>query len=220
MAIDIKRTFYGWTDSQPIAMGKTVTIEGQALVSVLEDNVEKVKPATGVANEKVVGFARFRQLAFGVNAKVEDLVVPAEAPFTAELSKNNIVDYKFVGASVAPVLNTTTGVVTFDAADAGKIVTATYRWNMTVSEAKTTMYEAPVNHPDVNLMGMVGVGKGKGRIYTLHYDASKTYDGTTVLVVGADGIITVGGTGTAIPGGRVVQVPSTTDPYLGVEFLV
>ena len=42
--IDIKRTFYTWSDTQPVATGKTVNEEGQGLVAVMEGGVEKVMP--------------------------------------------------------------------------------------------------------------------------------------------------------------------------------
>jgi hypothetical protein len=219
MAIDIKRSFYGWTDTQPLAMGATVSVEGQGLVAVLEDNVEKVKPyASGSAT--FVGFARFRQLQFAIGAAVETAVIPATAPFTVELAKNNLVTGQYLVTGATPTsVDEANGVFTFDGADAGKAISIGYRWNKTVAEAKMTDYEAPVNMPDPNLAGMVGVGKGKSRIYTLHYDASKAFVAGADLRLGAGGIVTVGGTGPAIPNARVVQVPSATDPYLGIEFM-
>ena len=225
MAIDIKRSFYGWTDSQAIAIGETVNIEGQGLVAVLEDNIEKVKPATGGAGEKFVGFARFRQLQFGIGAKVEAITVPVgdpllPAPVTVTLSKHDLIEYLVTGCAVPPTVDTVAGTVTFAVADLGKNVTVGYRWNMTVAEAKTTMYEAPVNMPDPNMAGMVGVGKGKSRIYTDNYDGAVAYTAASTLTLKAGGVVTVGGIGAVITGARVVQVPSATDAYLGIEFLV
>jgi hypothetical protein len=237
MAVDIKRTFYGWTDTQPLAMSATVATEGQGLVAVLEDNIEKVKPGTGAGGEVFVGFARFRQLQFPISANVENLVIPNAAPYTVELAKTNLVIIPTVqcravitssGAPFIPagaaspghfVIDATHGVLTFDIADAGTPITVTYRWNLTVYEAKTTLYEAPVNYPDPNMAGQVGVGKGKSRIYTLHFDATKLYNATSALCLGADGMVTVAGGGAAIPNSRVVQVPTAADPYLAVEFM-
>jgi hypothetical protein len=62
------------------------------------------------------------------------------------------------------------------------------------------------------------VGKGKGRIYTAYYNMAIDWSGAVTPTAGADGIITTGGT--AIPGVRVVSVPTSTNPYLGLEFLV
>ena len=228
MAVDIKRTFYGWTDTQMIASGESVTVEGQGLVAVMEDNVEKVKPSTASSREPFVGFARFRQLSFGIGAKVEDIVVPSASPYTVELAKNNLIDGQllvpgFTVVTTASVsgqvsVDNAAGVLTFVAADAGTaIVGVTYRWNMTVLEAKTTMYEAPVNYPDPNLAGNVGVGKGKSRIYTVHYDAAADWS-TGTLKLTANGMVTMGGSGPVIPGARVVQFPTSADPFLAIEF--
>jgi hypothetical protein len=41
MSVDIKRTFYTWSDTLPLAAGATVSEEGQALEAVLEDGMEK-----------------------------------------------------------------------------------------------------------------------------------------------------------------------------------
>lgn len=237
MAVDLKKTFYGWTDTELIASGELVTVEGQGLIAILEDNVEKVKPSAGGAGEKFAGFARFRQLVFGIGANVEDAVVPAAAPLTVELAKNNLivgqvrvivvatgVAFNPVVAPAVPapgdvLIDHASGLLTFNVADAAKPIKITYRWNKTVLEAKTTDYEAPANYPDPNMAGQVGVGKGKSRLFTLHYDASKLYDATSALTLGAAGVVTVGGIGPAIPNSRVVQVPTSADPYLGIEFL-
>lgn len=221
MAVDIKKTYYGWTDTSPIALGHTVSIEGQALMGVIEDGVEKVLPTSGSVGT-VVGFARFRQLSFAVDAIVESgLVVPHAAPFTVELSKQNLLAGQWLikaddglAWAVAPVVDEVHGIVTFDGADKDRGFSINYRYEMTVSEAKNKYYEAPVNHPDANIFMQVGVGKGKSRIYTLHYDASVDWT-TATPKAGEAGILAA--RGLDIAGARVIQVPSQFDPFLGIE---
>lgn len=236
MSIDLKRTFYTWSDTQSIAAGALVTEEGSGLVRVLEDGVEKVKPSAGAGGEVVVGFAIFRQKTYGTDALVDTGVIPLAAPFEIQLEQNNLISSQlrvvdsagtaFTVVLVAPAagevqVDYASGKLTFNTADQGKTITATYRYNLTVAEAVAKFHSDTPNHPDANLFSMVGVGKGKGRVFTNYYDAAQNYGAAApALTLGAGGVITVGGAGPAIPGARVVQVPSASDPFLGIEFLV
>ena len=237
MATDIKRTFYGHSDVQPIATGSQVAEEGQGLIAVLEDGIEKVKPSAGAGGEVFVGFALFRQVDVTNYPNVEELTVPSAAPYDVELEKNNLItgqirvydvaaasDLTVVGGAPANAtevqVDYTNGKLTFHSGAADKAMVAYYRYQLTVYESKNIFYDAPTNYPDPNYFKTVGVGKGKGRLFTSFYDQSKVYDGSSALKLGANGIITVGGAGPAIPGGRVVKVPTSSDPMLGIEFIV
>lgn len=237
--IDIKRTFYTWSDTQPVATGKTVSEEGQGLVAVMEGGVEKVKPSEGLAGEKVVGFAMFRQKTFATAAVVEDHIVPTAAPYVVELGKQHILLGQIrvldvvagtdLAVAVAPpviaagefLADLAHGTVSFNVAESGKTVRVFYRYELTVAEALQQFYEAPTNHPDPNFFSQVGVGKGKGRVFTMFYDQSVNWADATVVPALADkGMICDGGVGPVVPNARVVQVPSPSDPFLGIEFLV
>lgn len=221
--IDLKRTFYTWSDTQPLVIGEEVSEEGQGLVGVLEGGVEKVKPAVGEADEKVVGFAMFRQLDFSTAAVVEDHVIPTAAPYVVELGKNNLMagQIRVEGASPDSV-DLDNGTLTFLVGNKGKTIRVYYRYKLTVAEAKMTFYEAPTNMPDPNFFSQVGVGKGKGRLFTMFYDQAVDWT-DAVPGLGAKGLISnvePSSLITAIPNGRVVSIPTPTDPYLGIEFLV
>jgi hypothetical protein len=107
--------------------------------------------------------------------------------------------------------------MTFNSAQAGIAVQATYRYNLTVAQSINLFQQDTPNHPDANLFAAVGVGKGKGRLFTLNYDASQNWATATPTATAA-GLI--GASGAAIPGCRVVSVPSVGDPFLGIEFNV
>jgi hypothetical protein len=236
MSIDLKRSWYQWTDPMALATGATVDNEGQGMVSVLEGGVEKVKPSAGGAGEKIVGFARFRQKDVTSRALVESWVVPTSAPYVVSLGQQALisgqirvqdltggVDLTVVG--VAPAagevqVNYLQGTLTFNAAQAGDSLNVYYRYQLTLAQSLQFFHQAPTNYPDANYFLQVGCGKGKGRLFTMFYDASKAYDNTAALTLGADGIITVGGAGPVIAGARVVNQPSANDPYLGIEFMV
>jgi hypothetical protein len=226
--IDIKRTFYTWSDTQPVATGKTVGEEGQGLVAVMEGGVEKVMPSEGLAGEKIVGFAMFRQLTFSTAAVVEDHVVPTAAPFVVELGKQQILAGQIrvldvvAGVDLVPVaIDLAHGTVELAAGDAGKTIRVFYRYELTVAQAIQQFYEAPTNMPNPNFFSQVGVGKGKGRVFTMYYDQSVNWaDAAVVPALAAGGMVCNGGVGPVIPNARVVNVPSPADPYLGVEFLL
>jgi len=237
--IDIKRTFYTWSDTQEVAAGQTVSEEGQGLVAVMENGVEKVMPSAGGAGEVVVGFAMFRQTAFSTAALVEDHIVPTAAPYVVELGKQNLIAGQSrvldvvagtdLAVAAAPpavaagefLMNDAAGTVEFNAAEAGKTVRVFYRYDLTVTEALQQFYEAPINHPNPNFFSQVGVGKGKGRVFTMIYDQAVDWsDPAVVPALMAGGMLTDGGAGPVVPNARVVNVPSPTDPYLGIEFLV
>ena len=242
--IDIKRSFYTWSDTQQIATGYTVAEEGQGLVAVMEDGIEKVKPNDGTSGD-FVGFAMFRQQDFTTAAVVEEHVVPSAGPYVIELGKSNLIGTvgalgaqircydetngnelgeALVSAAGDFVVDITAGTVTFNAAEAGVTVKVYYRYNLTVAEAKLHYYEAPTNHPDPNYFTQVGVGKGKGRLFTMYYDQTIDWANPAAGILKAGdlaGMITdSSGTGVSIPNSRVVSVPSPADPYLGIEFLV
>jgi len=241
--IDIKRTFYTWSDTQPVATGKTVTEEGQGLVAVMEGGVEKVKPAEAGVGEVCVGFAMFRQLTFGTAAVVEDHIIPTAAPFVVELGKQNLITGQvrayspadvadFAPAAAPPavaagevLVDLAHGTAEFNgAADGGKTVRVFYRYDLTVAESMQQFYQAPTNMPDPNFFSQVGVGKGKGRVFTMYYDQSVDWANPAVVpaLAGAPtpGMLCDGGAGPVVPNARVVQVPSPVDPYLGIEFLL
>lgn len=240
--IDIKRTFYTWSDTQPVATGKTVSEEGQGLVAVMEGGVEKVMPSEAGVGEKVVGFAMFRQLTFSTAAVVEDHIVPTAVPYVVELGKQHLITGQIrvldvvAGTDLAPaaappavaagefLADLVHGTVSFNAAEAGKTIRVFYRYDLTVAESIQQFYQAPTNMPDPNFFSQVGVGKGKGRIFTMYYDQSVDWSSAAVVpaLAGAPtpGMICDGGAGPDIPNARVVNVPSPTDPYLGIEFLL
>ena len=236
--IDLKRTFYSHVDSQAIATGMSVSEEGQALVAVLQNGIEVVQPSSAAGGEVVVGFAVFRQKDFTTRPIVEDVVVPNALPYTVDLSYQQLIsgqlrvhdvvantDLTVIVSPAVPTssqvaVDSATGILTFNAAAAGKTYRAFYRFNLTLSQAKQYFYEAPTNYPDPNFFASVGVGKGKGRIFTAHYDDSVNWATAASVKAGANGILTTGA-GTVIAGARVVQVPapgSNSTMLLGVEF--
>ena len=242
MAIDLKRTHSYRTDSIPLAVGATVSEEGQGLISVLVGGVEHVLPSAGAGGETFAGFASFRQLNYSTAPNVELLTVPAAAPYTIQLQFNNLlagqvrvydvlnaVDLLVVGGIPAAGqvnVNVTTGLLTFNAAEGGLLMKIYYRWNLTVYQAQTYYYQAATNYPDPNFFGQVGVMKGKGRLHTSYYDQSIDWSAVApgTITLGAAGILTVGGAGPLVPNAYVVKAPdvgvtvTSSAQFLGIEY--
>lgn len=234
MSVDLTKTFYGRVDAQVIATGSTVAEEGSVLVALLEDGVEKVKPSAASAGV-FAGFAVFRQQTHATRPVGEDVVVPSTAAYTVQLDHTNLISGQIrvrgvvsgtdlTVVAIAPntgevQVNYTTGLLTFHSAQAGLAYTVLYRYNLTVAEAQSLYYQAPVNYPDPNNFMSVGVGKGKSRVFTTYYDQSIDWSGTVTIKGGAAGILTSGGSGPTVPGARVVQVPTVAVPVLGIEFI-
>lgn len=229
MAVDLKKTWFSHTDVCPLTVGATVSEEGCGLVAVLEDGIEKVRcpvlPADAAA--KVAGFGVFRQKDFTVRPIVQSVVVPTAMPYTVQLDHQNIVPGQIrcydetAAAPVIPVVDPVHGVLTFLVGAAGHTVTVTYKYNMTMAEAKMLYQEAPTNYPDPNYFSTVGVGKGKGRVFTTFFDAAVDFSAATAIKLATGGMITdQTGAGPEVVGARVVQLPTATDPVLGLEFVL
>lgn len=236
--MDLKRSWFSHVDYSPLAAGATVSEEGQGLVAVMEDGIEKVKPSAGSSGEIFAGWAHFRQKDYATAPVVEEIKVPAAAAYEISLGHTNLLagqirvrdvvagtdlDVVTSGSPASGEVRVTaaTGLLVFNAAEAGRKMHVYYRYNLTVAQQKAYFYENPTNYPDPNFFTAVGVGKGKGRIYVSSYDQSVDWSAPSLtLRLGAGGIVMSSGSGALIPGGRVVKAPGVGlgQNLLGIEF--
>jgi hypothetical protein len=244
MPYDLKRSHFSLSLQKDVASGQVVDREGVVLRSILEAGEEKVQKADASASTyQVAGFAISDNETIGIIPAVEDFTIPASpGPYTVQLAHTSIVgpavpnssirvqevggsDWTEVAGAPAttqfqPVI--TTGVITFAAADAGKSVRVWYRANLTVAEARLRFFQRNINNDAGAIFNTVVVGSGTGEIYTAEYDTnvdwSTAYPGANPILTGADGVLTIGGSGTAIPGGKVIHVPDIDQPFLGIAF--
>jgi hypothetical protein len=127
------------------------------------------------------------------------------------------------GAATEFQPNTSTGVITFHAGAAGFSVRIWYQANLTVAQSRQKFYQRNINNQAGALFNTVAVGGGVGELYTSEYDTNVDWStavpgNTGVIMSGPDGILTIGGGGTAIPGARVVHVPNPDNAMLGISF--
>jgi hypothetical protein len=244
MPYDLKRSHFSLTLQKDVASGQVVDREGVLLRSVLEGGNEKVQKADAVAATYALGgFAISDNETIGIIPVVEDLTIPAApGPFTVQLSRTSLVGTapnssvrvqlvggadltEVAGAPAAAQFQPTvaTGVLTFNTAQAGAAIRVWYRANLTVAESRLMFFQRNINNDAGAIFNTVAVGGGVGEIFTAEYDTNVDWStaipgSTGVITSGPDGILTIGGAGTPLPGGKVVHVPDVDQPYLGVAF--
>lgn len=218
--------------------------EGMMLCEAIEAGVSKVMVvAAPSGSEKIAGIAILPYMVPSQAVSNEQFVVPASGSLIFNLRNNNLVsgsergqvpggsdmviDESSFGAS--PPAGTVKvdiagGRIKFAAADAGKTVNFIYRFNLTVQQARQRYQERAINNRDlVGDLGLLGVAKGYIELATDMFDSSKDYS-SGVLSLGANGKLTIGGAGPAIPSGKVLALPdlsgSAQGPFLRFSALI
>jgi len=212
-----------------VAVGSTITAEGQALIADNTGGVFGVKPSTGAANEQFVGIAVSQQLTLlYVPAKeqlvqgVANTITLGHAPAASSLLLTDSTDGTVQAAgnpgTTADTYSISGNVITLHAGNVGHTYTASYRYSPTTVEALYIMGSIPAGGAAGLTLGSVGVVK-QGTVITSEYDTAVDWSAANVVVkLGANGVFTIGGTGTTV-NATVVEVPSTSSPYLGLSFV-
>ena len=139
-------------------------------------------------------------------------------------------ELEVAGAAVAGTsvtLAVGTGIVTFAAGDAGHAFQIRYRWTLTTAESREILRQSAIGRGSETTFDKVVLAYGHSTIFTTMFDNDAAWvlnqqlgtaaNGNPVL--GAGGVLTIfdnNATGTRF--GRVVELPSATSPYLGVEY--
>jgi hypothetical protein len=233
---DRKLTTYSEMLTKQVAIGQSIPDEGAVLVYVEEDGIQKVQRSAGAAGETLAGFSAIDNYQPTMEIQVESGAVPAAGSFEISLSHANLVpnqirvfdvdanaDLDLVATSPAAgefSANNTTGVLTFNANEAGHAIVVFYKYFITVAESVMTYHERHANAGASDFWEVLEVIGGQGEIWTDQYDVSKDYRnlGANDLCSGANGLITVGGDGTPI--GIVIHVPDQANPMLGVKYTI
>lgn len=215
--------------------------EGVLLCSVLESGVEKVALlAAPAATDKVVGFAKLADAIPDRTSAVEEITVPAiSAGFVEiDLRNNNLLtgsvlalitstnvaltpDYAYAGAPAAGTvkIDAVNGKMKFDFTAAGLAIRLTYRYDLTMAQARQIFGERFINNRGLHSDFMkMELGSGYCELWTDAFDSNLRYDlvPAPALYCGANGIITT------IPGGpalaaTVIGIPNVSNPRLGVR---
>ena len=159
---------------------------------------------------------------------------------TINLQKGNVSSTAFIKVTNAAGTVTYTQGVDYSVATANGVVTRigggailalatvviSYRYNLVVGQDHwdnaSTRWSQGVNYDrqpnDTIGSGKVTVVEGDAIIYTDQYDPTQTYTLNAVLRADANSLWSTVGAGTGISSvcGRVIEVPSASDPFLGV----
>ena len=232
---DLTKSYYSDSKERPVKDGAVISEEAQLLVYV--DDLaggNAVQPCSTGASQKMAGFALTDALKILTETVVETVTVPAGGG-TVFLGNTNIVSgSERVVASVTGLLAEVcptpgaaqycvvdaTGAISFHANQAGETVTVTYRYQLTLQQSLERFHERSVNNRAQDFFSSVGVMCGEGEIFTSMFDTSVSYTIGALVYPAATGKVSsaAGGASNAI--GFVSKLPSTTDGFLGVKFMM
>lgn len=205
----------------PIAVGASVQAEGLALVTDNTGGIFGLKPSAGSSGENFYGISISQEFPLLAYPKIEERVQPVA---------NTIVLNRTPISGTVAVFDIDTGlplVVTTDWTLSGKTVTlqsatvghnirVLYKFVPTAVEARAIQGDVYPGGAAGTTFGQVGVLKS-GAIYTTEYDSAVNWAASApVIRTGANGQLTIGGSGPIIPA-VVIQIPGVQSPFLGIE---
>lgn len=210
-----------------LATGVQLVEEGVALVTAYENNELVVKPSTGVSGEVFAGIALSAVASVTVVPMVEQITVPAEAPYKVTLAGTPVTDAEifikdFTKGSASATKNYALvgNELEFHADDAGKTVTVTYAYSPTLAQLTQFQGEQAPGQHVTTALGQTGVITA-GNVFTSAYDVTAdwtpTAQGALAVYLGANGKFTTKTTGTKV-NAIVTNVPSVGNSFLGLQF--
>lgn len=250
---DMTRSIIDARREYDLVSGTNLVEEAQVMVAGGTTSQEATTSVTGAVfgDALPLGLSLNGKILATTFTNYETGTVPAApGPYTVTLEHSNLVtntystfadayvydstsaaELEVAGAAVAGTsvtLSVTSGVLTFDAAEAGHSFFIRYRWNLTNAESQEILRSSAVGRGSEDTFDKVVIAHGQCTMYTTMYDADAAWvlnqqTGLSVAgnpVTGAGGVLTIYENNNAgTPFGRVVSLPSASDPYLGLEYL-
>lgn len=242
--LDLTRSFWDKLVQVPLHSSASYTQEGSCLIQTTETGLSYAVAniSAGAAKEKFMGIALSDSLRLTDYVHTQSSTVPSVAPFTVTLEKTTATAGSYfiqdstgsvytdvspgapAGATQYSVSGTT---VTFHSGATGKSVVIRFTYTPTIVEVESRWHASPLSLDAMDRIGQVEVAIGFCRVYTTHYDSSRTFTvGGAVYTGGAScspacgpGKFTTATTAVQVAG-VCVQVPSASDIFLGVEYNV
>ena len=204
----------------PIAASAVIAAEGQALVSDNTAGVFGVKPSAG-SSDNFIGVAASQQIALTSFPKVEAKVVPntdavtlARTPSASTLAVYDETTSTLLTVTTHYTVSGTT-VTMVDNTYRGHTLRLTYKFAPNAVEARAIQGDVYPGGAAGTSIGQVGVIQ-KGTVYTTEFNSTVDWSAAGITVkTGANGLFTIGGSGATVDA-VIVQVPNTTNPYLGL----
>lgn len=218
--------------TRAIVAGGIVGAEGACLISNVEANVRGVTQSNGTAGEQFAGIAVYERAPLSTVPRVEELVVD-DTLYNAQLARVPV-----GGAAAVRVidLTTNTALTAGSAANAGEfelsgtngdfvLVNSTraehnirvfYRYSPSTMEARILQGDVRAGGTALAAYQRTGVIL-IGDVYTTEFDQTVDWNADNVVIrTGANGRLTIGGTGAIVPG-TLISAPTTDSPYVGVS---
>lgn len=209
----------------PLAAGTDMTTEGVAMVGAIANGVFGVAPSSAAA-AKFMGFSLMQTSAVPavqtsairierlttVNNSGDGVVTLARTPVGKVLARTVSTGLAFSDGDTAESGNT----ITLTGAGAGVVVDVTYRHALTVLDSRFKYGDPKPEGFSGNTLRQVGIAQ-TGIIYTDQFDPAVDWATAATINLGASGILTTGGAGSAI-NGTVVYLPTADYPFLGIQF--
>lgn len=217
------------TEHRPVAPGFVINEEGVALVyvQVPGENELHVQPSTGAAGEVFAGLSWTRNHPPAMLPSVSEGVVPAD--LTIELEQTPVTGQLLIavaGVKLEIVANAPADAtqvrvvgreVTFHADALGQGYYTQMQFEPTVTQARQILGDMPVGGLASNNEGIIGI-LTRADAATTMFDASADWTGGELHPsLGADGRLTIGGSGTKLTNVVVVSTPGADVPYLTVR---
>lgn len=206
----------------PIATGQSVVAEGCALVAVSAAQAYGVQPSSASASELFVGCSVSQQLSLLFQTICEDIVEPSTQTIVLKRTPSAAGTVGVYDVTSNAAIATGGGgwtlsgqTLSFAAGTVGHELIITYRYAITAVEARALQGDIFPGGAAGNLVGQVGVIRN-GIVYTTEFDSAKNWFASNPVVLsGAGGLFTIGGTASATFC-SVVSTPSVLYPYLGL----
>lgn len=224
------------TIERPVATGATVTQEGSALV--YNSVGGGVQPSTGVAGEIFAGVSFSQQMTPMQFPQYDALTAtsPTASGTLPTLTTGNlpiagtirVVDVTtattYAAGTPATTANTYSisgNTVTVPAAAAGHNFTVSYRFAPTTAQVLTVQGNIPPGGSSGLLLNSTGVVL-QGDVATTEYDTSVDWTSVTranPITLGANGLFTIGGSGTPLTSAYVTLIPASGTTQYGASLL-
>lgn len=209
----------------PVAVGSTIAAEGIALMADNTGGVFGAKPTAGASTDVFLGIAISQQIALGNQNKVEtftqgvsNIVTLARTPVASTLGV-----YDNTAGAVIPAGGggwTLSGkTVTLQAGTQGHEVICYYKFAPTAAEIRFIQGDVWPGGPAGAALNQIGVAVN-GIVYTDQFDTSVNWNANGIAVTtGANGLLTIGGSGKALAQVAVIAPPVPGFGYLGIQLL-
>lgn len=225
--LQLANTRFGSTFNRAVATGVTIWTEGTALAYVMENGQAKVRPSQGTPGEVFAGVSLSRNSQSRRLTEILSFSIPVSSPYVINLphepNAGELAVRGFdlsVTAPAAGEVQAQGKVLTFNAADAGKVIEVSLAFTPSILESVMAAGNDPIGGLPSAAVGAVGVIK-EGDIFTDQYDVTADWVGNGVdpvpVYLGADGRFTTKTGGSLLSSVTILQTPASGSAFLGLS---